>query len=294
MTDRRDDDIERQLAPENDWIVDLAIDYAERRLPPSKMEDVRNRLASDPDFRAVAQPVLDAMAAPPLSRAELERYWRNFTQRVGLETESGAVQSAPDDLSEYRDRVRRRSGKWWRRAKIAVAIFVGVITLPLLGLNLLSRAYFTTMNTPANGQTTLSLADSVTAVLAPSSSLKYHKRFGESRFRWITLNRGMVELDFSRVRGTPYVVWTPHAWIQVNGARLALTVEGDQTRLVVRQDSVLVRWVGSSSNPEGERHAVPAGKAARIRRLSDPLAQEMEFRTNADTTLSPWPPRRTP
>jgi ferric-dicitrate binding protein FerR (iron transport regulator) len=97
-----------ELSADFDEDVEIAVDLAAGRLTTARAGEVRERLRTDADFRAVAQPILDAWSAPAATQPDVERGWRDLISRAedaGLAPLTPYAVSIPMDKRERRRRM---------------------------------------------------------------------------------------------------------------------------------------------------------------------------------------------
>jgi hypothetical protein len=81
---------EHNLAPAMDDMELISL-YINEQLPEEQMEQLRERLATDEQFRYLAEPMMFATAilrqqmTKPRPAGELEKHWDEFTKRAGFE-----------------------------------------------------------------------------------------------------------------------------------------------------------------------------------------------------------------
>lgn len=70
--------------------MDLVLEFLQKRLDPERMALVQQRLQDDPEFLHMAEPIILAWNIPlaedlpPVTRAQVERSWDEFTRRAGF------------------------------------------------------------------------------------------------------------------------------------------------------------------------------------------------------------------
>ena len=254
-----------ELAEEYDDYVDDAVALAKGSLSPERAAAVRQRMADDPMYRAVIEPIVDAYDAPPLSEAEFHEKWASFQRRAGIS--QVALEPAADaaDLAAFEERVRGREGVWRRRLmKLAAAVLVVFTLFPISWL-VLEWTFWTKHSTAANVTATIDLPDGSVATLSPSSGIKYldDMTSGNGTFRRDVGMTGTVEFTVAPLVNTKrFEVTTRHAQIVAVGTRFRVEELDGFTRVRVDEGRVTVQ-----SRRDGELVGTPvtldAGSSAR-------------------------------
>lgn len=90
MTDRTRNDTALAPLDERPDDLELITSFLNGQLDPDRVEQVRQRLEDDPEFRDLAAPMLLTWSVPPHHErhprpaGEIERHWDEFTRRAGF------------------------------------------------------------------------------------------------------------------------------------------------------------------------------------------------------------------
>ena len=248
------------LAEQYDDYVADAVALANRTLSPEREAEVRGRMANDPTYRAVLEPILAAKANPvQMSASEMDARWEDFRRRAELATPS-------DDLAAFQGRVRARDRATQRRMMLFAALLSFLVVVPVVGLTWMYATYFEQVETAANVTSEVRLPDGSVATLAPSSKLEY-------RTGMVTplgdLDRD-VELsgtaDFVVTQRAPsrFTVITDHAHMIVMSTRFRVEHHAPFTLVRVQEGTVSVQPLNGDGDFVGQPLTLEAGGGARI------------------------------
>ncbi|MEX2177777.1 MAG: FecR domain-containing protein [Gemmatimonadaceae bacterium] len=266
MMKNNDDRIPPELADEHGDLADLAVQLANEELPAERVAELSKRLATDPVFRAVAEPILDAWKAPPLTDAEMAREWPEFRRRAGI-ADLEALESRDDpELAAYVARVRERTrAQRWRRVLGVAAILLLVVGLPVGRDAFDERFNWMHIETGAIETTTARLPDSTTVTVYPDSRLSFQRGMGMWSRRAVRL-RGRAEYQM-RSRsggGEPLEIRTATARLTPFYSNATVTAFPDATEIVVHRGTVLVYALDEEGEPARQVVRVEQGEVARV------------------------------
>lgn len=263
IEDFREEEAAR-LERETDPDMALVSDYVSGELDPDREAEVRRRIATDPEFRALAAPLLAVYADRPAleyDRDDLARSWEEITRRIGI----AANPPTPSDpaVVEFKRDVKRNRG---RSVRVFVWSFAALMMLAVLpqAVSFVSRAREDAGRTAWNSTTTRPLPDGSIAVLGSRTRLVQIGDLGNDAERWVVLD-GEVTLTVKHIPGRPFVVRAKSADIEVTGTRFTVRSYGQAETIVsVKEGSVRVK----ARALEGDRYVgtldLVAGQTARV------------------------------
>lgn len=265
MSIRNHKDVPRHLLPEYDDYVDDALDLVRGRLSPDEETAMRQRMATDPIYKAVVDDIVDAESAPPLSPAVVEASLRNFWRKAGMQTELPARDEGSLDLEDFAARTRAREHVWRRRLVRIGAIAATVVGL-MIGSWFYLASFWVSHDTPSYVTSTIELPDGSVVQLAPSSSLRHMREMknikGDLRRR-VELD-GSAEFTVTHLGGLRFEVFTTHARIVAIGTRFTVTDRADYTEVRVHEGTVTVEPLEANEASSGQPIALSAGSSARV------------------------------
>lgn len=257
------EEAEARLERETDPDMAMLSDYLIGELDEEQSLAVRNRIATDPEFRELAAPLLAVYAdRPPLvdDPEEVKRSWEKLSRRLGI---GGAAPQASDPgIERFRAGVARNKRTAWRRGLMVAAAFVGIAALPQLGARFAS--WRDSAQRTAWGETaTRPLPDGSVAELGSRTRLVQIGDFISGE-RWVVL-RGEATFTVAPIAGRPFVVRTQSADIRVTGTVFHVRAyDNDATAITVTEGSVSVRARGTDGKPFGTAVTLAAGEKARV------------------------------
>lgn len=251
--------LEREMDPD----MALVSDYVTGELPEEQARAVRERIATDADFRDLAEPLLIAAEHgprfQPMPRAELERRWLDLRRRIGL-PELASRGAADPSLDAFRRTIaveKRRARRNWT---LGIAATILVILLPALidGYGDVRDNLYRT--TEWGSTEIIALPDGSRATLSMGSKLG-RIPYGAAR-TWIL--RGEATFDVVQA-AVPFVVETESGFITVTGTRFTVhAYRGEPTVVSVEEGSVRVQARDADENPFGLHLDLSPGQKARL------------------------------
>lgn len=255
--------LERQLDPD----MALISDYLAGELSEEENAKVRERLVKDPDFRDLAQPLIDLAEnyprRPPLAREELERRWLQLRRQIGL-PEIAGHQGNNADVARLRTefhRGRRSTRRLFIRAAAAAFVlfmiwpsimFIGKIRNSQIG------------RVPWGLTASKTLPDGSHATLATGTRLVVIEHDRE----WMLSGEATFTV---RPAATPFVVWTASAKVTVAGTVFTVhAYEHEPTQVSVAEGSVTVQARNEDGSAFGPTITLGPGQRARVSRGQSP------------------------
>lgn len=243
--------------------IELAVAFNDGKLPAADADQVRRRLETDAEFRAVALPVIAALREPPLDDIEFQRRYGDFRRRFRL-----LAPLEDDGIAGFRKRVAKRSS-WQRRAmKIAAVVVFAGLSVPMGVTRFLEYRYFDHFLPPEGTRAAISLPDRSVADLAAGSRLRFFKNM---RSRRGTLRRevyltGGATFWVDTTDNPSFVVYTEDAGVFAVGAEFKVRGLADGTLVTVTDGEVTIQPYDSDTDlPVGNSRVVVAGQSARVR-----------------------------
>lgn len=258
------EEAEARLEREHDPDMALVSDYVIGVLDDDRERAVRHRIATDPDFRALAEPLLAVYSSrqPVRSdRKEIERGWADLQRRIGIAR--GAPTETEPAVARFRAEVRKSRGRTLRIMAWSMAAMLMLAVIPA------AAATFFKWREGA-GRTgwretaTRPLADGSVAALGSRTRLVEIGDLASEPERWVVLD-GEATFTVRSIVGRPFVVRTATSDIWVTGTVFTVRSYGqDFTTLSVKEGSVNVRVRSVSGDGESARRDVVAGQTVRI------------------------------
>jgi ferric-dicitrate binding protein FerR (iron transport regulator) len=249
---------------ESDNDIHLLTRHLSGTSTPEEEESFREWLAADPARQRLLDDLYaawDRAATIPAGRYDLDAAWNRISRQIAA-TNSGAVEALP------RGR-RGGAGRWlgprWTAARAAALVLL------VVGAGALWTAYRGTPGaestasleiTVPNGQeTVVRLPDGSRVVLAPESTLRYPRTFGEHS-RELQLE-GMGYFEVVHDADRPFMVHAGTGVARVHGTRFVVRAYPDAPRVevAVTQGAVSLR---SSSAPANRALAITPGQVGRL------------------------------
>ena len=265
IEDFREEEAAR-LERETDPDMALVSDYVSGELDADREAEVRRRIATDPEFRALAEPLLAVYADRPAleyDRDDLARSWEEITRRIGI----AANPPAPGDpaVVDFKRDVKRNRGRSARMIGWSVAALIMLTILPRAGA-FVYHAREDAGRTAWNSTTTRPLADGSVAILGSRTRLVQIGDLASDAERWVVLD-GEVTLTVKHIPGRSFIVRARSADIEVTGTRFTVRSYGEaETIVTVKEGSVRVK----ARALEGKRYVgtldLIAGQTARVHR----------------------------
>lgn len=252
--------LERQQDPD----FALASDYAVGALSEDRAREVRARIARDPEFRDLVDPLLLlAERGPryePPPRRELENRWAQLRDRIRRTSDD------PDLLESIE---RARTIRLRRRAMIlsAAAVFVMVALLP--AIQPVAR-FFDRLDwiVPPGSTQLVDLGGGSTATLASGSKLTPSNADPDLRFWFLT---GDAEFHIVPGDPKPFVVHMGAAEVVVTGTRFHVHgYRNEPADVSVSEGTVQVWGIDENGVRFGEPVSLKAGERARTHRTRLP------------------------
>lgn len=289
MNNDRDFIVPPALAEEHNDLADLAVQLANDELPPERATELRKRLETDPVFRAVAEPILEAWKEPALTDEEMAREWPEFRRLAGIADLEQLETRDDPELAAYAARFRERTrAEKWRRVLGVAALVLLVVGMPMGYDAYDERFNWKHIQTSGIATTTARLPDSTRVTLHPDSKLSYPSDMSRSANRTLRL-RGRVDFDTAIplaggarqvLRGPsgdsvvvyaasssdpPLEIHTASARITPFPARATVIADGDSTVVVVLMGTVLANARDDDGEPLRQSLRVEEGQRAVIR-----------------------------
>ena len=250
--------LEREMDPD----MALVSDYVTGDLSEEQARAVRERIATDADFRDLAEPLLIAAEHgprfQPIPREQLERKWLELRRRIGLPDLARDPRTDPS-LDSFRRTIaveKRRSRRNW---VLGIAALILFILLPnLIGgyRDIQDNLHRTTEWGSAE---IIALPDGSRATLSMGSKLS-RIPYGAER-TWILRGEATFEVVPS---GTRFIVETESANVIVTGTRFAVhAYRGEPTVVTVAEGSVHVQAKDADDEPIGPALQLSPGQKAR-------------------------------
>lgn len=257
--------LEREMDPD----MALVSDYITGELSEAQAAAVRQRIATDADFRDLAEPLLIAAEHgprfQPMPRAHLERKWLELRRRIGL-PDIAADAARDPSLDGFRATIKRERRRAIRNGALGIAALILIALMPQ-AVDLYRRADNSwTFSGRGQAETRLPLPDGSSALVGPNTTLVGRRDMARSYHV-----NGEVTFDVVRAT-TPFSVTTRSAHIQVVGTRFTVhAYAGEPTMVTVIEGVVLVREVDDDGKPAGDSLSLTPGQRARVVRGYPPL-----------------------
>lgn len=228
---------EQNLAPMMDDMELISL-YINEQLPEEQMEQVRERLNTDEEFRYLAEPMMFASAllrqqmSRPRPPGELEKHWNTFTKRAGFEHQ----------------KQRARARHWW----IVGIVLAAVGITGLLARDRVWSAYrdwrdFAPVIVAAGEW--LPLRDNIEVRLEAGTTLRAAKEL-QRDVQHMKLDRGTAHFRVQLTDTTNIMPATRPVVIDAGGSQVfsgygdfTVTTSGDTT-LVEEHEPVSPRYIG--------------------------------------------------
>jgi ferric-dicitrate binding protein FerR (iron transport regulator) len=257
-----------ELHEDRQPIVEMAVHYAQKSLSALDEMDFRRRMETDPDFRAVAQPILESMQERPLDDEEFARHWQNFRRRMGMSTPGSDAEPLDPELLDFQRRASRRPSMSWRVVKIAAVIFVSVIALSSGVIAYLQIRYMDRYSAPVTGSTRLTLPDGSVAELAGGSNITLLKGMQSARgiFRREVWMDGEVTFTVHPDGPKRFVVHATGARVTARGTRFTVRELDSGVEVRLYEGIVVVQPVDAADGETdiGNPRQLNAGETARV------------------------------
>lgn len=232
-----------ELLPEHDVYVDDGVALARGELSGEQATAVRERMAADPVYRGVVEPIVQAYREGPLSLEDAATGWPELVRRAGLPEH--LIHAALGEPAERGRTARMRTAWLAGRAAAVLALAAGLVT----GADALTgRLYYETVTTDSSEVLTRTLPDGSVARLAPRSSLRFPEEMAggsdrAQRHAWV---RGDVSFEVPLESRPEYAlqqslrVLTGQARISGSAARFRVIARPRETQLEVSEGIVNV------------------------------------------------------
>lgn len=227
---------EQNLAPMMDDMELISL-YINEQLPEDQMEQVRERLNTDEEFRYLAEPMMFASAllrqqmSRPRPPGELEKHWNTFTKRAGF----------------AHQKQRARARRWWFLGIVLAAVGMSA----LLFKDRIRTAYRDWRDFAPVAVTSdwLPLRDNIQVRLEPGAQLRVAKALRRDA-QHVKLARGIAHFRVQLTDTTNMMPATRPVVISAGGSEVfsgygnfTVTTSGDTT-VVEEHEAVRQHYIG--------------------------------------------------
>jgi hypothetical protein len=227
---------EQNLAPMMDDMELISL-YINEQLPDDQMEQVRERLNADEEFRYLAEPMIFASAvlrqemSRPRPAGELEKHWNAFTRRAGF----------------AHQKQRARARRWWIIGIVLAAAGIGT----MISRDRIQGAYRDWRDFAPVAVTPdwLPLRDNIQVRLEPGTQLRAAKELRRD-VQHVKLARGTAHFRVELTDTTnmmpatrPLVVTAGGSEVFSGYGNFTVTTSGDTT-IAEEHEPVRQRYVG--------------------------------------------------